>query len=369
MSWSTDGFHNPNVHPDVTHSTSAVNGFNNNYAFGYSDYKDICLANSASSTLMFNVTFDDATSLKNRLSSRQSDGLTTKWIELGNEIYFPGDQIGNVKSPAQYISVTNNITTQLKTIDPNIKVAVPLENDNYLAGDWNMTLANETYFDAYSAGPDIDTNLKGLYAKAVNTGTEHKIFVVNKLPVTSTLNYAIDGIAFDGNYTIETFTEDITAQLTTPYTSKASAWNSSSESATSGNLSIPAYSINVITIEDVLSISNFSNNFNTTVYPTLANDNIFIKSGIKVNRLQLINVLGTKVLSINNPSKTINISNNKRGMYFVVLELNNNHRVVKKIINIFNETKRKVSDFLNRTSFYNYNNLENVDHSYNQSKS
>ncbi|SEQ13537.1 Por secretion system C-terminal sorting domain-containing protein [Hyunsoonleella jejuensis] len=107
---------------------------------------------------------------------------------------------------------------------------------------------NNEVYDAYSNGPDIETGLQGMYAKAVNTGTEYKIFAVNKLPVASTLNFSMDGVAYDGNYTIQTFNEDITSELTSPYTDKTSPWSSSTQSTSTGSFSIPAYSISVITI-------------------------------------------------------------------------------------------------------------------------
>ena len=117
---------------------------------------------------------------------------------------------------------------------------------------------NDVY-DAYSSGPELETNLEGLYAKAVNTGTDYKLFVVNKLPVTSTLNFAVDGVAYNGNYSIKTFSEDITSELTTAYADNTSPWSTSSQTATAGNLSIPAYSISIITINHTTCTASSEN--------------------------------------------------------------------------------------------------------------
>ncbi|QTD37394.1 T9SS type A sorting domain-containing protein [Polaribacter batillariae] len=378
--YQTDGYYAP--------GTNGVNftNYSSVFKFGYPGYKDICLNNNASSTLMFNMLIDSPTDSKNRYQSRLNDGLDVKWIELGNENFFSQQQGGNVTDVASYISHTTNVINELKTVNPNVKAAVALEKDYYFNGSWNHTIKQHlltddyfdaatlhfynntnaflysgstiyrmlksykitqdkiakfnthfpgksalitewgvltgnmpvnfsqtlasadvflalekgnqqgivqqagvhmfwhsnkyhestlTYFDggqmkltamgvmysslfdvfkdnevydAYSSGPELETGLEGMYAKAVNTGSEYKLFVVNKLPVTSTLNFAIDGLPYDGDYTIETFNEDITSEMTIPYATKAAAFSNSTTTATAGNLSIPAYSINIITI-------------------------------------------------------------------------------------------------------------------------
>ncbi|QTD38489.1 hypothetical protein JL193_04155 [Polaribacter batillariae] len=380
--WNTDGYH-PQGSNGIT-----IGNHSDTYKFDYADYKDVCINTNASSTLMFNVLIDSPEASKNRYQSRLNDGLDVKWIELGNENFHSEQQGGNVTDVTTYISHTQNMVTQLKTVNPNVKAAVCLEKDYYFTGSWNnsikqatqsndyfeaatfhnynntnsflysgstvykmmnsykitqervakfgtnfpgkaalitewgvlsddipvnftQTLAsadvflalekghqqgiveqagihmlwrnniyseatltfldvnsgqmkltalgvmyaslfevfkNNEVYDAYSSGPELETGLEGLYAKAVNTGTDYKLFVVNKLPVASTLNFAVDGVAYSGNYSIKTFSEDITSELTTAYANNTNPWSTSSQTATAGNLNIPAYSISIITI-------------------------------------------------------------------------------------------------------------------------
>ncbi|MFD1062262.1 T9SS type A sorting domain-containing protein [Winogradskyella litorisediminis] len=190
---------------------------------------------------------------------------------------------------------------------------------------------NEVY-DAYSSGPELETGLDGMYAKAVNTGTEYKIFAVNKLPVAATLNFKIDGVAYDGNYTIETFSEDITAELTTAYADNSSPWNSNTQTATAGNLNIPAYSINIVTIANTLGTEDLTTTSDVLVYPTLTEGLVNINSKTKINTIQLYNTLGRKVMSIDSPSDKIDVSAYSNGLYFLIIESSDNKITVEKII-------------------------------------
>lgn len=139
-------------------NASRENAFNNGYTFGYDGYKSLCLANSASSVLMFNVIKDHVDTSANRLASRLNDGLDVKWIEMGNENYFSGQNYGNVTSTANYISHTTNLASALKSVDPTVQVAVNIDHDNYSVGSWNDELSKLNYFDAAVMHPYVNTN-------------------------------------------------------------------------------------------------------------------------------------------------------------------------------------------------------------------
>jgi hypothetical protein len=45
-----------------------------------------------------------------------------------------------------------------------------------------------------------------------------------------------------------------------------------------------------------------------------------------------MNTFGTSVLKINEPSDSIDVSKYTNGLYYLILELENNERIIKKII-------------------------------------
>lgn len=137
---------------------SRENAFNSGYTFDYPGYKSLCLVNNSSSVLMFNVIKDHVDTSANRLASRLADGLDVKWIEMGNENYFSGQNYGNVTSTANYISHTTNLTTALKGVESSVKVAVNIDHDNYTTGSWNDELSKLNYFDAAVMHPYVNTN-------------------------------------------------------------------------------------------------------------------------------------------------------------------------------------------------------------------
>ena len=152
---TTDGFYNDQY---GQLNSSAVKGYSSGFTFGYTGYKDLCIANSASSTLMFNVISDNVATAKTRLQNRLNDGLNVEWIEMGNENYYSGQNYGNVTSLANYISHTKSLTQGLKLIKSDINTAINIDHDNYTAGSWNETLSHETYFDATVMHPYVSTN-------------------------------------------------------------------------------------------------------------------------------------------------------------------------------------------------------------------
>lgn len=164
--WATDTYH-----PDELSfaSTSRKNAYNNGFVFNYNGYKNNCVTNSASSTLMFNVIQDDIEAAKSRLQSRLDDGLDIKWIEMGNENYFSNQAFGNVSTLSKYISHTQTMTAGLKQIAPDIKVAVNISHDDYAQGGWNDLLSKESYYDACVMHPYVQTNTFMLNALSAYT--------------------------------------------------------------------------------------------------------------------------------------------------------------------------------------------------------
>ena len=149
--WSTDGFYPGNATFD---SPYRENLYNQSYRFDYTGYKNFVNADAKrSATLMFNMIHDDISSSTSRFSSRISDGLTVKYIELGNEGYYDKQSWGYMTSSDRtsdvttYINHTSALTTALKSIDPSVKIAVPIDHFNYDAGGWSDKLSKESYYD------------------------------------------------------------------------------------------------------------------------------------------------------------------------------------------------------------------------------
>jgi hypothetical protein len=121
----------------------------NGYKFNYPGYKDLVINNGGSATLMFNVLTNTPSQTKDEYLNRLASGLPIKWIEMGNEMYAQGNQTGNITGLASYISHTQELSSQLKAVNPSAKVAVCLEKDDFEIGEWNQTISqNQSYFDA-----------------------------------------------------------------------------------------------------------------------------------------------------------------------------------------------------------------------------
>lgn len=147
----TDGYQN---HYSTFNQPFMQTHYNNNWQFGYEGFKNQVLNSGGTATLLFNMMHDSPADSKARLQSRLNDGLDIAWIELGNENFFPEQAYGNISdgdnvvNVANYISHTKAVTTELKTVDPNIKVAVVVNHLTYDQGSWSDELAKEDYFDA-----------------------------------------------------------------------------------------------------------------------------------------------------------------------------------------------------------------------------
>lgn len=153
--WKSDGFYDDEW---GKLNSSAVRGVANGFEFDYPGYKKALFDNQAGATLMFNVISDSVAKAKERLQSRLNDGLTIDWIEMGNENFFDKQNYGNVSSLQNYIAHTKKLSKGLKEVDPTIQTAINVEHSTYDTGGWNMTLAQEDYYDAVVTHPYINTN-------------------------------------------------------------------------------------------------------------------------------------------------------------------------------------------------------------------
>jgi hypothetical protein len=158
--WSTDGFYGDSY---TFESPSRQNGYEDGFKFGFEDYASLCLESGATSTLMFNVINDSPDKAASRLQNRIDAGLTVDVIELGNENFFSEQAMGNIAetdhiaSVDAYIYHTKAMTTALKAVDPDIKVAVNIDRHSW-GGEWNSAVASETYYDGTIVHPYVKVN-------------------------------------------------------------------------------------------------------------------------------------------------------------------------------------------------------------------
>ena len=144
---------------NATTPNNLYNAANSGYVFNYNGYKDLVINSNATSTLMFNVFTNTPAQSKTEYQNRLASGLPVKWIEIGNEMYASENQTGpNITDVATYISHAQQFSTELKSVNPNVKVAVCLDKDEFNAGSWNHSIAqNQNYFDAATLHNYIST--------------------------------------------------------------------------------------------------------------------------------------------------------------------------------------------------------------------
>lgn len=467
--YQTDTFYN-NANTPNNLATIAANG----YLFKYNGFKNLVINSNASATLMFNVMTNTPLQSKNEYQNRVNSGLPIKWVEMGNEMYAAGNQTGNITDVTTYISHTQQVAANIKTVNPNAKVAVCLEKDDFTIGDWNHTLSqNQNYFDAatlhnyidvgsyfyskYAAynmlksykisntrfmafdamfptkpllltewgittettepyflqtlgvadaflaienanklgiveqagihmlykndenseatlmykgtdnllrltsrgvlyaklfevfknaevydadvtSPDLEANLKSVYGKMVKKGTNYKLFLVNKLPVVSPFTLQVNGTNYTGNYTMETYTENLNVP-TIEKVAGTNVWNSTSGT---GTINLPASSIVIVTIPEAnlnpLATSEIQvQDQDIVLYPNPSNDYIRI-SGLENLKdldysISVVSVLG-KQMNVPIQDFVLDIQSLPSGVYFLNMKFGNAQILSKKIIKI-----------------------------------
>lgn len=414
--YTTDNFYINTTVP-VT-PNNLVSYTNNGYTLDYAGYKNFCISSGASSTYMLNVMLGSAQTAIAEYQNRYSNGLNglpMKWVELGNEMYLTENQKGtNVTDANNYITHTKTITTGIKNANPNAKVAVCLEKDDFTntPTEWNYILSqDQSYFDAatlhnyipidhffyskyssygmlkgyktsmkrftdfralfrnkpllltewgitgnvnepyflntlgvadvflaiekanemnivkqagihmlykndsdeyatlmyYDTGKlrlttigklysklfevfknsevynaetvsaELETGLRAVNAKMVKNGNAYKIFAVNKLPVSSPLQINIDGVPYNGNYTIETYSANMNGVINSELAT-TNVWTSTNNN---GSINLPASSISVVTLtSSFLNNEEVNNSKTVKIYPNPAMSNLCVE-GLK----------------------------------------------------------------------------------------
>lgn len=437
-------------------SNNLITYNNQGHTLDYNGYNAFCQSSGATSTYMLNVMFNSVASAQSEYQNRFNSGLPIKWVELGNEMYLSQNQVGPyITNISSYLTYTQQLSNQLKAINPDVKVAVCLEKDDFNVGEWNYILSqNQTYFDAatlhnyialdhyfyskyisygvltsykksisrflqyqqlfpskpllltewgitgnvdepyfiqtlgiadsflaiekanemnivkqagihmlyknnandtatlmyfdannqlrltskgqlysklfevfkdaevYNAettSSELVSGLKAVNAKMVKKGNVYKILAVNKLPVVSPFVLNINGVNYNGNYTIENLTGDMSSvvngQLAT-----SNVWE---QQVLNGAISLPPSSISVITIQEselqnLINI-NFSNS-ELIVYPNPVANVVMIANLSNFNnyRFELYNAFGKIIdYGILKNYEGVNMSKLSSGFYLL----------------------------------------------------
>ncbi len=105
------------------------------------------------------------------------------------------------------------------------------------------TFKNNILYEAVGQSAALEVGLPAINARAVKEGELIKVFAINKLPSESPLKIIIDGKAYKGEYTLESFSEPVLGRA--PYAMKEKPWTTVKGKDA---ILLPGYSINVVTI-------------------------------------------------------------------------------------------------------------------------
>jgi alpha-L-arabinofuranosidase len=98
--------------------------------------------------LTFNVNYDSPRKAARRLADRRSKGFDTKWIELGNEIFWKTQRSRAVVDIEKYIEVSQAHAAALKAVDPEVLVSIPAHWRTAETNPWNLAVKQHDYYDA-----------------------------------------------------------------------------------------------------------------------------------------------------------------------------------------------------------------------------
>ena len=191
---------------------------------------------------------------------------------------------------------------------------------------------NAEVFNAETISADLETDLKAVNAKMIKKGNQYKVFAVNKLPVPSNFELTVNDVNFNGNYTIETYSDNLSIAID-PILATNNSWNSSSGN---GNMVLPASSISIITINESEFISLALSDIEISeikIYPNPTNGLIYIDAeNLKGFEYSILDASGKKIIVNKLISNTIDISQLASGFYIVRLSKEGNNVITKKVL-------------------------------------
>ena len=170
----------------------------------------------------------------------------------------------------------------------------------------------------------LETDLPSVTARAVDFGDSIKVFAVNKLPVASELQLSLDGSSNANDYRKEVFAIDVESGWPAAYTNTADAWQVSNGS---GNPSLPAYSITVITMvkNGIVTSAREVNPTPILAYPNPADQILFLSNPARGKGFEVFDAQGKRLLQGTYSTNGIDLNNFAEGVYFLQI----NHQTIR----------------------------------------
>lgn len=176
---------------------------------------------------------------------------------------------------------------------------------------------------------DLDNDLPAVVARAVQRGDSTQILVVNKLPVASPLQIAIDSSTFLGNFNMKWYSDSILSDgIGIPFGSDP--WHYSSGV---GTPSIPPYSIAIVTINEEIALieEGLQKSINTISIKPIKD--AFLVQLDKPAEIQILAINGRAVQKYQNFTKGIVGRSLSKGVYFLKVKTKNRSKIKKLYIN------------------------------------
>ena len=192
-------------------------------------------------------------------------------------------------------------------------------------------------YDAETISAELELELKAVYAKMTKKNGNYKVFAVNKLPVNSLFSLKINGHNFNGNYTIETYSEAMSNPIN-GFSANSNVWNSTSSA---GQISLPQSSISIITISEsevsstLGSVLPSSKENIVTIHPNPSNDLIYISKSLNssnIDKIEISSIDGRKITEFLTFTDSLSIGFLNSGVYIFTVHFSDGCKNVQKVV-------------------------------------
>ena len=120
-----------------------------NRKYGYDAYARLVKQNAIEPVIMMNILSQQPADAVEWIAKMKRDGLRVRYVELGNENCFSGQQNEETRTVQGYIAVTKRFAQAIRAAHPDVRLAVcggPCKDK--WREKWNAPLSREDYYDA-----------------------------------------------------------------------------------------------------------------------------------------------------------------------------------------------------------------------------
>lgn len=248
---------------------------------------------------------------------------------------FEADAAGGVNPPANWEASSNaktNAVAEYTVVSPGT-YGCNLGNDFQKIEQIITPTADQQYkvtFYYFMGNANVDpadaakTRIYGIDANEANANSSPKIILSN-----GGADMELDQTATD--WTTVTYTFKLTAaQIASVHAVKFSIWKPKRN--TDGTKVNSAFRLDDVSIvEDATANLDDLKQFGFSFYPNPAKDNLYLNSQKEIQSISVFNLIGQKMLSIEKPGKTIDVSNLSKGVYMVKTNIQGNTGTFKFI--------------------------------------